>query len=213
MQEWEISAERFTDKLDKVVTMSLEIEEFNSLLSEMDDWLESALQDLTNYDVSHLNPQFSREQCIEFLQRALEKGVKISSFFFDLFLSSNSNVLNAKETKESFNIEFIQKFGSFLASADKLRDPKNMGHTPCSILLKELSKSIPSKEFIELYMKEERTVIDALMGIDKVAKSDAEVYFSYSNVVRDFQTKVLILTSNETSNEKFSNARSNVTEL
>ena len=201
--------------------MPLGIEEFNSLLSEMDDWLKSALQDLTNYDVTHLNRLFSREQGVEFIQRAIEKGVKISSFFFDLFLfsfesnrlSSNSNVLNEKEIKETFNIEFIQRFASFLTSADRLRDPKNMGHKPCTRFLKELSKSIPTKEFIELSLKEERTVIDALIRIDKVAKSVAEVYFSYSNAVRDFQTKVLILTSNETSNKKFSNARSNVTEL
>lgn len=75
--------------------MPFRIKEFNDLLSGMDDWLKSALQDLTNYDVSHLNPQFSKEQGVEFIQRALENGVKISSFFlnYSFFLLNPSPCL------------------------------------------------------------------------------------------------------------------------
>lgn len=84
-----------------------------------------------------------------------------------------------------------------------------MGHISCTKLLNELSKSFLSKEYAELSKKDERIVIDALIGIGVVAKSDAEVYFSYSRSVKDLQAKVLKLTSHKT----FSDVLSNITKL
>ena len=192
--------------------MSFSAKVFDELLTNLDDWFNSALVDLTNYDLSHDNPLFSKEQCVEFIQRALEKGVKISSQFFQfLLIFSDSNVLKATEVKESFKSEFIQIVTTFLSSASKLKDPANLRHVPCVVLMKELRKSIPSVEYVERSIEQDRMTIDALIRINVVAESDAKVYFSYSRALRDFYIELLTLTSNKS--ESFSDVRLKVAKL
>lgn len=199
--------------------MSFSVEVFEELLTSLDDWLNSALEDLTAYDLSHDNPLFSKKKCVEFIQIALEKGVKISSQFFQfllIFSDSNlsrpySSVLKATEVKESFKSEFIQSVTTFLSSASKLKDPINLQHVPCVVLMKELRKSIPSVEYVERSIEQDRITTDALIRINVVAESDAKVYFSYSRALRDFYIELLTLTSNKS--ESFNDVRLKVAKL
>ncbi len=187
--------------------MNVGVDDLNELFTKLDSWVNSALEDLNDYDISHVNPIFSKRKCIEFIQRALEKGVKISSFFFELLIDlspSNSlddylDLLKSKEISESLNIEFLQRFNKLLYSVDKLKTPKGMGHVPCTLLIKEASKLIPSEEYLQESQEIERKVIDALIEIKVLAESDVEVYRSYSNSLRLFEIELLKSTSYDSS--------------
>ncbi|MEM0135714.1 MAG: hypothetical protein QXU18_10920 [Thermoplasmatales archaeon] len=195
------------------------IQAFRDIITDLDNWVNSALEDLNVYRHIHLEPKISKLTGVEFIQRALEKGVKISSYLFRLLLifsDSNyphpfSNLISKNEVKGSLNEEFIQLISQLLASAYSLREPYLMRHTPSTTLIKEFQKSLPQTEYIELSRSREKEVIDALIQINIVSKGDAEVYLNYSKIMRNYQKELLALSANKS--ESFNDVISKVTKL
>lgn len=195
------------------------IQTFRNILTDLDNWVNSALEDLNVYGHIHLEPKISKLTGLEFIQRALEKGVKISSYLFSLLLifsDSNyphpfSNLISKNEVKGSINEEFIQLIRQFVTSAYSLREPYLMHHIPSTILIGELQKSLPQSEYIELSRSREKEVIDALIQINVVSKEDAEVYLNYSKIIRNYQKELVALSAYKS--ESFNDVISKVAKL
>lgn len=195
------------------------IQAFKNILTDLDNWINSALEDINVYLAIHEETKVSKLTSVEFIQRALEKGVKISSHLFSLILifsDSNypypfSTLLSKNEVQESLNKEFIQRTSKFFTSVYDLRDPTSMRHTPCKVLIEEVRQSLPSQEYVELSRSREKEVMDALIEINVVSKGDAEVYFDYAKALRNYQTALLNVGSNK--NDSFKDVTSKVARL
>ncbi len=191
----------------------------DQILTDTENWAISAMEDLKVYYTLHRNEDVSKRVGVEFIQRALEKAIKLDVQLFRMILIStnspspppSSTILDKSEVKESLNPEFLRSIGHFFSSIQKLKDPRAFGHEPCTILMGQLRDSIPSHEYMQRSLALERETMNALISINKVDKGDSEVYYAFESKLRLYETE--LLEASLESNLSFSDTIRKVTKL
>jgi hypothetical protein len=171
----------------------------DTILADAGSWVLSALDDLNTYESVHANQNISKTVAIEFIQRALEKAIKIGSHLFKIILIfSNSDsvlpysdLLSRNEVKGSIDQVFLDSLGNFFASILKLKEPSSFRHEPSTIMVKELRHFVPSQEYILKRLASEREVIEALISINAVNKRDSEIYLQFASQIRLYLNDVI----------------------
>ncbi len=174
-------------------------DDFNLIVSDSLVWIESAMQDLKVYDKIRQQSDIPFSVSIEFIQRALEKAIKIDVQFFKMTLLVTNlgapvpfeDRLKRPPVNESFTQDTLTLIGSVLETFHDLQDPKNLGHIPCNVLLKKLSKLVPEESQLSGAVKSEKKAMDELISNGVVARSDADLYFDYVNKLRNYHLQVL----------------------
>ncbi|MDA8143048.1 MAG: hypothetical protein M0T81_03610 [Thermoplasmatales archaeon] len=178
---------------------NLDDDAYNLILSDSLMWIESALEDLKVYGRIRQQNDISFPVSIEFIQRALEKAIKINVHFFKMILlvaNLGSQIpfeekLKEQPINESFTQDTLTFFGSVFETFRGLQDPKNLGHTPCNVMLKRLSKLVPNNSKLLRILENEKNAMDELISNDIVSRPDAELYFSYASRLRKYHLQVL----------------------